>query len=486
MKNVTCCRRVNVRLQVIDQLRRPPRKSRNTRLPRRQIGTSELLANSARVDINGWIVVQARGTPYQIGFQNGSLLANEIFDAIEALKLIGEKGYRRKWQFFCDTAMNQFWPKLTEEYKEELQGIVDGALANKIRNVRLRDIAALNGYFDSVSYHYWLRSKEELATSPLARAEHCSAFIATGDETEDGKIVLAHNTWFQYLPGSRYNAILDITPAAGGRFIMQTMPGTISSGTDWYLSEAGLAVAETTITGMTTFNPDGSPYFLRARRAIQYAKDIDGWTKIMTDSNNGGYANDWLVGDTKTGEIALLELGTFNHKIERTRNGAFVGSNIATSEEVRPETKMNYDNKGSSCTARHQRLKELIQANRGKINSQVAKVLLADHLDSYTNMDTPGRNSICGHIDSDERGVPEWEYAPYYPGGCFDGKVTDSSMAERGKFWAHWGRPCDMPFETGTFLHTHPEYEWQRRSLRDITPYPWILMAPFSAPDWRC
>ena len=29
----------------------------------------------------------------------------------------------------------------------------------------------------------------------------------------------------------------------------------------------------------------------------------------MLDGNNGGYANDWLLGDSKTGEIAQLELG---------------------------------------------------------------------------------------------------------------------------------------------------------------------------------
>jgi hypothetical protein len=34
----------------------------------------------------------------------------------------------------------------------------------------------------------------------------------------------------------------------------------------------------------------------------------------MIDRNNCGYANDWMIGDIKTGEIALLELGTFHHQ----------------------------------------------------------------------------------------------------------------------------------------------------------------------------
>ena len=460
-------------------MRKRPRANKKLRplTSKRKIGKPEhrMLIGSTRLDVNGWNFVCVCGTPYQVGFQHGNLLANEVADAIEAVKLIGELGYKRTWQFFRETAMNLFWPRLPQEYKDEIHGIVAGVKANQRSNVRLEDIVALNGYFDILSYHYWLKSKEHEPSTHLARAEHCSAFIATGDKTEDGRIVLAHNTWFQYLPGKRYNTILDVSPAKGTRFIMQTMPGTIASGTDWYLSQTGLMVAETTITGMTTFNPSGLPCFLRSRKAIQYAKTIDEWVKAMVRGNNGGYADDWLVGDTRTGEIARLELGTFNHKLERTRNGAFVGSNLALSDEVRSETTFNYTDKSTTCTARYDRLEQLLQLNDGRLNVEVAKSLLGDHHDSYTNTETPNRNTICGHIESDGRGLPEWEYGPYYPGGTFDGKTTDSKLAMQGGFWAHWGKPCDTSFTAESFLVRHPDYEWQRPRLEDIEAYPWTL-----------
>lgn len=41
----------------------------------------------------------------------------------------------------------------------------------------------------------------------------------------------------------------------------------------------------------------------------------------MSEGNNGGYANSWLVGDRKTGEIARLELGLKNKPLERTKDG---------------------------------------------------------------------------------------------------------------------------------------------------------------------
>jgi hypothetical protein len=341
---------------------------------------------------------------------------------------------------------------------------------------------ALNSYFDTVSYYYWLKSKEGKSQTALGREEHCSAFIGTGDVTESRKIVLAHNTWFSYLTGVRYNVIVDVSPTSGNQFLMQAYPGTICSGTDWYLSRAGLVVAETTITGSTTFNPQGIPYFMRARRAIQYSNNLDEWVKIMIEANNGGYASDWLIGELKTGEIACLELGTFNYTLDRTFNGVFTGSNVAASEKVQSETILDYADKSISCTARCERWKQLTEPSRGKLNIETAKKFLADHYDTYTGKDVPGRNSLCGHIEEDGRGWPEWDWGPNYPAGSFDGKVTDSDLAANGKFWAHWGKPCDTDFIADSFIKRHPEYNWQEPRLKDIESYPWTLFA--THPKW--
>lgn len=444
--------------------------------------TERTLANSWRLDVNGWICAYVHGDPYQRGFQNGYLLAQEALDTIGSLKLYVEGAYKRGWQFFCETGMNSYWPRLSEEYKNEIQGITHGIQSRRIKSVSLEDIVALNSYFDTVSYHYWLKAKEGRTQTPSGRAEHCSAFVATGDITGDGKIILAHNTWFSYLTAAGYNVILNVLPSNGNQFIMQAYPGTISSGTDWYLSKSGLVVAETTITGLTTFNPEGIPYFMRARKAIQYASNIDEWTKIMIEGNNGGYACDWLVGDTKTGEIACLELGTFNYTLERSFNGIFTGSNVAASEKVKAETVVDYADKSTSCTARRERWKELAESSQEPLNVETAKKFLADHYDAYLRKDMPGRNSLCGHVEVDKRGWPEWEWGPNYPIGSFDGKVTDSDLASTGAFWAHWGKPCDTPFSASSFLKQHPEYNWQQPRLRDIPAYPWTLLKTY--PRW--
>ena len=442
-----------------------------------------LLASASRVDVNGWIYIHVHGDAYRRGFQNGFLLTTEIEHIIENLKLYVEGAYKRDWRFFCETGMKLYWPKLTEEYKTEIQGVLAGIQARRETSLRLEDILALNSYFDTVSYHYWLKTKEDRPQNPLGREEHCSAFIATGNVTKGGKILLAHNTWFSYIAGIGYNVIVSVSPTNGNQFLMQAYPGTISSGTDWYMNSSGLVVAETTITGLTTFNPEGTPYFMRARKAIQYADKLDEWIRIMIEGNNGGYASDWLIGDIKTGEIAVLELGTFNYTLDRTFNGIFTGSNVAASEKVQSETKFDYSDKSTSCTARRERWKQIVESSKEMLDIETAKRYLADHYDAYTCINKPGRNSLCGHIEQDPRGWPEWEWGPNYPAGSFDAKVTDSSLACVGKFWAHWGKPCDTDFIADSFLKQHPEYTWQKPRLKDIVAYPWTLFATY--PEWK-
>src|SRR5205085_6766527 len=100
----------------------------------------------------------------------------------------------------------------------------------------------------------------------------------------------------------------------------------------------GLMVTETTITQFVGFDPNGKPEFSRARKALQYAGTIDDYVRIMLDGNNGGYANDWLLADA-SGEVARFELGLKHHKVWRTKDGYFEGSNFASDPDlIRDET----------------------------------------------------------------------------------------------------------------------------------------------------
>jgi len=229
---------------------------------------------------------------------------------------------------------------------------------------------------------------------------------------------------------------------------------------------------------MRTYNPDGRPSFARAREAIQYSKAIDEWSRTMISQNNGGYANTWLLGDWKTSEIAMLELGTYHHRLSRTKNGAFAGCNIALDDSVRVETKFNYCDKRTSPYARLTRWGQLLGAHR-RLGIEEAKLMMSDHYDVTTRSTKPSGRTICGHAETDPRGIPEWEWPPFYPGGAFDAKITSTDLAKNGGFWAHWGRPCGVPFRAAPYLKKHRMHSWQANILEDLEPYPWMLMGGF-------
>ena len=125
---------------------------------------------------------------------------------------------------------------------------------------------------------------------------------------------MAHSNWTSYMDGARWNIIFDIVPQPGYRILMDGFPGVIASDDDFGVNSAGLMISETTIANFHGWDPNGKAEFVRARKAMQYADSIDDYVKIMLDGNNGGYANDWLLGDRKTGEIARFELGLKHHE----------------------------------------------------------------------------------------------------------------------------------------------------------------------------
>src|SRR4029079_18056818 len=83
---------------------------------------------------------------------------------------------------------------------------------------------------------------------PPPKDQHCSAFAATGPGTADGKVVFGHITRFALYPSRFYNVWLDVQPEKGHRVLMQSYPGGIQSGSDYYLSAAALVVWQTTLS----------------------------------------------------------------------------------------------------------------------------------------------------------------------------------------------------------------------------------------------
>jgi hypothetical protein len=309
----------------------------------------------------GWTVLHIEGEPYERGYQHGRLMAPEISRFVgEIARYRSSKAPVDAWQDLRLLADALFLRRFDSEYLEEMKGIADGAAAAGAkwdgRPLDLLDLVTINADVETNFLENALtatatglegrRFREPAQQGPVRPQEsHCSAFAATGPATADGQVVFGHITMWNLFHAYHYNVWLDVKPARGHRVLMQTYPGGIMSGLDYYMNDRGILVCETTIA-QTKFDATGIPRVDRIRRALQYGDSIDSAVKILGEGNNGLYTNEWLLADTKTNEIAMFELGTHKSRLWRSsRNewfggtkGFYSGCNNAKDLEVRLET----------------------------------------------------------------------------------------------------------------------------------------------------
>jgi len=388
-----------------------------------------------RYDDRGWIVVHIEGEPYERGFQYGSLVPDEIVSYITKLGVLAneadpEEGWRRL-RFECDTI---FLRTYDEEYLREMRGIADGAAAAGAeaweRELDLVDIVTINSVVDlgqledaievtpnALTGEAFTAPDEELDIAPESHS--CSAFVATGPATVTGDIVFGQIFMWGGYTGVHWNVITDVVPTDGHRLVYHTFPGGIHSGADFYLNEAGIVIGETTVS-QTPWEPDSTPQSNRIRKAAQYASSIDDVERILWDGNNGMYTNDWPIADIKTGEAAILLLGTHTKKLWRT------------GEDMSPFGTPGF-----------------LWANNNNRDSEVRKEYLAQpHDRPYDLMYSPWNRDVAfnefykanaGKIDA-IAGVDLWATSPINRAHACDGKITTTEMAEEMVFLAHHGK----------------------------------------------
>jgi hypothetical protein len=62
------------------------------------------LSKAYRENKNGWIYVHLEGSPAEIGYQHGYLLAHDIDTCVQAIALLFKHETKRDWQFYRNAA----------------------------------------------------------------------------------------------------------------------------------------------------------------------------------------------------------------------------------------------------------------------------------------------------------------------------------------------------------------------------------------------
>jgi len=419
-------------------------------------------------------LIHLEGDPTTIGRNHGTLLADKIERGIAAYAHCSADWFGLTWAQ-CRKNAVFYWPNVPAEYQMEIQGIADGAASQGVTNpdgaaIDWIDILAYNAIWDiwwrlslPGNKFWWLPFKGEGNERP----HHCSGFVATGKGwTQDGGFVLAQSLWMPYFLPPAQAVWCDLLPAQGNRIFMQLTAGLVWSGTEYYVNSAGLVAAETTL-GVGAHVWGGTPAFVRVRRAIQYASTIDEFRDQMLRDTNGAYCSDYLLGDAKTNEVAVLELGGRTWALARTSDGYLPSCNYPWDPKVAEEMG-EPQGAAHGCWPRYTRIQDLCEQNKGNITVEFGKLLLGDHYDSASGGINRSGRSLCGHGENTTSG---------YPHGSQDAKVTNQSMAARMQVWARFGHSCGEPYIVEEHAAAHPNQITP--DLSDMIAGPWATFGAF-------
>jgi hypothetical protein len=413
----------------------------------------------------GWTVLHIEGEPYARGYQHGRLMAPEIAAFVRCFAAMqSPKAPSEGWKLTRTLVNALFIRRYEKEYLEEMKGIADGAAAAGARfdnrAIDLVDIVGINSWPEVDTLDSALGATatglegtrfkhDQPLAMPKPKPMHCSAFAATGPATADGKVVFGHITMFGLYPSLFYNVWLDVKPTRGYRVLMQTYPGGIQSGLDYYLNSAGLLVCETTIA-QTKLDITGMTVASRIRQALQYANTIDKAVEILAKGNNGLYTNEWLLADVNTNEIAMFELGTHKSKLYRSgkdewpggTKGFYWGCNNTKDLQVRLETVASVNGRPSNVvfrpSPRDKKWLDLYDKYKGKMDAEFGKI-------AFTTPPIAAYHSL-------------------------DAKFTTTDMAKSLKTWALFGPPLGRTWEpTQAERKQYPE-------VRPLVSNPWAVL----------
>jgi len=310
------------------------------------------------------------GNPLELGLKTGSL-TQELFNQQEEIfvkkidELVPSEGWQNFLRKFLAWFNRKMYLNIDEQYKAEIYGISQYASPN------LDHIAEP---YPRVMYFHGAHDIGH-ALQDLALVG-CSSFAAWGDQTEDGKMIIARN--FDFYVGEEFaknKIIAFVKPDEGHNFMSVTWGGFIGvlSG----MNDQGLTV--TINAGKSDFPLVAkTPISLVTREILQYASTIE--EAIAIAKKREVFVSESIfVGSAKDKRAALIEVSPNNFGVYEVPNSAsqLICSNHFQSAAYANDKKNQKHILESHSQYRFERMEELLKVNP-KVNPEIAVEILRD------------------------------------------------------------------------------------------------------------
>ncbi len=254
------------------------------------------------------LVCVMEGTPSEMGFQHGRLLASRIHHGIKEgymQKAFLSRGYTPEYINAQSERMEKHFPA---EYIEEMRGVVKGLKAAKVDDITYEDIRTEVTQAELAHHPPNQPPDAKPAADAADRAkagQQCSNFAAWGQWTPDGRLLHGRNLdWNIGGSAQEEAAILVWRPKGKSPFMMVGWAGAIGSVSG--MNSRGITIGEmTSVSSEETF--DGVPLLILMRRVLEEAGTLDQAVDII---KKGPRTTGWnfIIGDGKIPDARALEV----------------------------------------------------------------------------------------------------------------------------------------------------------------------------------
>lgn len=362
--------------------------------PKSSIGQQDLIqqseagsskVNAVKTIVGGNRIVHLCGSPFEMGYQHGNLLSEEIQRGVVPIfadPVSGIQSLKNKPGWLKNLILKFLEIKLyrpierntPREYLEEIKGIADGAglpyktvfIANFLSDLNM---SMLSGQ---------IKSKSRF----LENSGGCTSFAVSGAGTEDGELVFGRNT--DYVGQGRWSenqTLFHFKPARGFQYVKVSTAGMLKCNS--CMNEKGIVVGGH-FMGYKEARPHGHSFTILENEIMRKADSLDDAIDIVRKSSRGGSFG-LLIADGKTGEAVALEASPKNLGVRKMDNHHLAVTNFALTDELKQEDLLPvYNIMTRNVIGRYQRITRLIKEHMGTIDVGKAASFLGDRLDAIS------------------------------------------------------------------------------------------------------
>ena len=331
-------------------------------------------------------ILHLKGSPYEIGYQHGILMSEEIRQGVVDLYADPIGGGRKTYspliwlikQYLNKKVYNPIEKAQPQRLLEQLRGIADGSGVPYKKIFKANHHTAVIMTMTPVLIKQNLKKFNKLGIEIGA----CSTFVATKEATSNGKTIVGRNTDYSGVEGwPKYQTIFFVEPEDGFKYVQIGTAGIIM----WApgMNENGMVVCAHYMI-YDDIKPNGWSIAAFTDELLRKAENLDDAIKILNNNPRGASCG-FVVTDGNRKDALAAEVSTGKATIRKLEENKIIMTNMAVSDEKREIDFVSKYNLNEGCPGRYLRLTQLIKENYGKIDPSLAAEFMGDHIRITTN-----------------------------------------------------------------------------------------------------